>query len=101
MNNNYRKNVGIILVNQDKKLLIAKRSATNTESSDNFWQFPQGGIKPNESLLDALYREIKEELNLDKSDFKILGQTSNWLYYNKKITKNNKPYDGQNKYGFF
>tara|TARA_R110002124_G_scaffold114162_6_gene268701 strand:- start:320 stop:802 length:483 start_codon:yes stop_codon:yes gene_type:complete len=100
MSNNFRKNVGIIIINKDKKVLIAKRSFKNIKNNNDFWQFPQGGIKSNEQPIDALYREIKEELNLDKNQFEILGQTSNWLYYKKEITKNNKTYDGQKQKWF-
>ena len=101
MNKNFRKNVGIIIINQSKQVLIAKRSFSDLDNNDDLWQFPQGGIKNNESPVDALHREIKEELNLDKNDFTILGQSSNWLCYNKKFKKNNIVYDGQKQKWFF
>jgi len=97
---NLRKNVGIIIRNNENKVLIAKRLSKNSIPQDNFWQFPQGGIKNNESSIDALYREIKEELNLDPDDFKILSKTSNWLYYKKKFKKNNIEYTGQKQKWF-
>lgn len=39
-------------------LLVKKRSS-------GIWGFPGGGVEPNETILQALHREIKEELNLD------------------------------------
>ena len=100
MHNNFRKNVGIVILNNENQVLIAKRSSKTSIPQDDFWQFPQGGIKANESLIDALYREIKEELNLDPDDFKILSETSNWLYYKKKFKKSNVEYAGQKQKWF-
>ena len=45
------------------------------------WQFPQGGIQENESPLDAMYRELYEEVGLDAGHVELLGQTSDWLRY--------------------
>lgn len=39
-------------------LLVKKRQS-------GLWGFPGGGIEPDETILQALYREIKEEINLD------------------------------------
>ena len=40
----FRSNVGIIIVNADKKVLWAKRRGQEA------WQFPQGGMHPGETL---------------------------------------------------
>ena len=45
----YRANVGIILANACGKVLWARRIGQNA------WQFPQGGIKRDESPEQALY----------------------------------------------
>ncbi len=71
----FRLNVGIILANQHGKLLWAKRIGQDA------WQFPQGGIQQNESPVDALYRELAEEIGLTIRDVKVLGCTQDWLYY--------------------
>src|SRR5699024_9412159 len=45
------------------------------------WQFPQGGIDPNETPEDAMYRELYEEVGLRPEHIKILGRTDRWLRY--------------------
>jgi putative (di)nucleoside polyphosphate hydrolase len=45
------------------------------------WQFPQGGIHRGEQVEDALYRELKEEIGLERTDVELLGSTRGWLRY--------------------
>lgn len=71
----FRANVGIILSNDDGKLLLAGRIGSKG------WQFPQGGMLEGESPEEAMYRELHEEVGLRESDVAILGTTSDWLRY--------------------
>ena len=71
----YRKNIGIILCNSKNKLLICKRL------KEDSWQFPQGGIDKNESPENAMFRELFEEIGLQKNDIVVLGRTKKWLKY--------------------
>ncbi len=71
----YRHNVGIIVSNNAGKLLWARRIGQDA------WQFPQGGIRENESAQEAMYRELKEELGLEPEHVSIMGQTRDWLRY--------------------
>lgn len=71
----YRANVGIILNNQEGKLLWARRIGQQA------WQFPQGGIQLNETPEDAMYRELHEEVGLEPRHVTILGRTNDWLRY--------------------
>ena len=75
----YRANVGIILCNRNGKLFWARRIG------EDAWQFPQGGIRESESLEDALFRELSEEVGLSHEDVEIIGSTNEWLRY--KIPK--------------
>ncbi|HBT31322.1 MAG TPA: RNA pyrophosphohydrolase [Pusillimonas sp.] len=72
----YRPNVGIILVNQKNEVFWGKRIREHS------WQFPQGGIKYGESPVQAMYRELREEVGLLPEHVRILGRTRNWLRYN-------------------
>jgi putative (di)nucleoside polyphosphate hydrolase len=71
----YRLNVGIILVNDSGHVFWGKRRGHDA------WQFPQGGIMSNESATVAMFRELFEEIGLQKEDVKILGVTKRWLKY--------------------
>lgn len=71
----YRPNVGIILCNRDNRVFWACRCGRSG------WQFPQGGIKPDESPEQALYRELHEEVGLRPEHVEIMGRTRDWLRY--------------------
>ncbi len=71
----FRPNVGIILCNNAGQVLWARRCGHDA------WQFPQGGISENESPEDAMYRELWEEVGLERPDVKIISSTRGWLRY--------------------
>ena len=71
----YRPNVGIILANQKNEVFWGKRVHQHA------WQFPQGGIKGGETPLQAMYRELEEEIGLQRAHVRILGRTREWLRY--------------------
>lgn len=71
----YRPNVGIILANDQGKVLWAKRIG------EEAWQFPQGGINDDENPDEALYRELEEEVGLQENAVKIIACTQGWLRY--------------------
>ncbi|HSG58868.1 MAG TPA: RNA pyrophosphohydrolase [Woeseiaceae bacterium] len=84
----FRANVGIILANDDGKLLLAGRIGSKG------WQFPQGGMRVGENPEDAMYRELHEEVGLDADDVDVLGVTEDWLRYrlpDKFVRRNSKP----------
>ncbi len=72
----YRLNVGIIVMNGAQELLWAKR-----RYSQDAWQFPQGGIHPNETSIQAMYRELREELGLEEDMVSIVAETQDWHLY--------------------
>ena len=55
-----RKGVGIVLLNKQNKVFVAKR----IDNPKNFWQMPQGGVDNGENFLDAAYRELEEETSI-------------------------------------
>ncbi len=75
-NQGYRANVGIVISNDNKKVLLAKRYKQNA------WQLPQGGIKSGEGEQNALFRELYEEVGLRQPQVKLIAKTPKWLRYN-------------------
>lgn len=71
----YRPNVGIILCNDARQVLWAQRR------SHDGWQFPQGGLRPDESPEEAMFRELHEEVGLKPAQVQVLGRTRDWLRY--------------------
>ena len=55
-----RSGVGIVVLNKDNKIFVAKR----IDNPKNFWQMPQGGVNHGENFLKAAYRELEEETSI-------------------------------------
>ncbi len=84
----FRANVGIILANADNKLLLGGRKGAKG------WQFPQGGMLEGEDPVDAMFRELHEEIGLEPGDVEVLGVSSDWLRYrlpDRFIRRNSRP----------
>ena len=84
----FRANVGIILSNEEGKLLLAGRIGSKG------WQFPQGGMQQGESAEEAMFRELHEEVGLLEADVEVLGSTNDWLRYRlpkKYVRHHSKP----------
>jgi len=52
--------VGVVLLNNENKVFVAKR----VDNPKNFWQMPQGGVDSNEKFLTAAFRELYEETSI-------------------------------------
>ena len=70
-----RQGVGIIVLNNDNKVFVGKRKDNPIDK----WQMPQGGIDVNETPLNAMKRELKEETSIIK--IVILKEIESWLEY--------------------
>jgi putative (di)nucleoside polyphosphate hydrolase len=71
----YRPNVAIVLMNEDRRVFWAQRSGNDG------WQFPQGGMRTDETPVEAMYRELHEETGLVPDQVELLGSTPGWLRY--------------------
>jgi len=71
----YRPNVAALVVNSVGNLLICERLTL-----PGAWQFPQGGVDAGESLEEALFREVREEVGLDASHYEVMGRREGYRY---------------------
>ena len=78
----YRPNVAAVILSERYpeicEFFIAKRN--DIKRTKCIWQFPQGGIDNGESPVDALHRELMEEIGTN--DIEILAEYPQWLKYN-------------------
>jgi putative (di)nucleoside polyphosphate hydrolase len=58
----FRPCVGIALFNGDGRVFVGERI-----DNPGAWQMPQGGIDEGESVQDAFFRELREEVGTDKA----------------------------------
>ena len=70
-----RSGVGIVVLNQDNKIFVAKR----IDNPGNFWQMPQGGVDQREDFLAAAYRELEEETSI--KNVKLIDELDGFITY--------------------
>ena len=70
-----RSGVGIVLLNKENKVFVAKR----IDNPKNFWQMPQGGIDDHEKPEEAVWREMMEEIGTNNA--KLIKSTNQWYKY--------------------
>lgn len=94
MEKKYRPNVAAIVLSsqypQTCKIFIAKRIDIK-----DAWQFPQGGIDEGENPIDALKRELQEEIGT--GEVEIVAEYPQWIAYDfpPNAVKKMYPFDGQ------
>ena len=73
----YRPNVGIMVVNKDGHIFVAKR----IDHYSDAWQMPQGGIEPDEDLQTAALRELHEETGISDNKVDLVAEIKEWITY--------------------
>jgi putative (di)nucleoside polyphosphate hydrolase len=67
--------VGIVVLSMNNKVFVGKRK----DNPFDKWQMPQGGVDPNEPLIQAMKRELVEETSI--KNIKVLKELDHWLEY--------------------
>ena len=75
MSKEYRKCVGMMILNTDNEILVGRR----IDHPSGYWQMPQGGIDKNENPEKAVFREMMEEIGTN--NVKLINISAQWINY--------------------
>ena len=73
----YRRNVGVMLVNQRGEVFVGQRIDTDGPA----WQMPQGGVDAGETPVEAALRELREETGVPSDLVEVEAETPGWVTY--------------------
>lgn len=65
--------LGAFILDKKNRLLIVKKSLKN-QIDAGMWVVPGGKVKPDEHVIDALKREVKEETGLSVESYRWIGE---------------------------
>jgi len=95
----FRKGVSALITNEKNEFLLV-----NLESfEDKYFAIPGGGIEQGETLEDAVYRELNEELGITEKDLQFVGQSDIPVRFKFKVINMNRDgieYEGSERYFF-
>jgi len=75
MTDKYRKCVGMMILNSNKEILVGRR----LDHPSGYWQMPQGGIDDDENPIEAVWREMLEEIGTNKAE--LIKISNQWINY--------------------
>lgn len=97
----YRKGISALIINKNKEFLLVNLKSFE----DKYFAIPGGGVEEGETLEEAAYREVKEELGIEKSSLEYVDKSSQPLKFKFKVikmTREGVEYEGseRNFFGF-
>lgn len=100
---NYRKGASAFIINDKKEFLMVLAVKKNFNDPD-YWKIPAGGIEKNETQEEGLYRELNEELGINKDDIELISLSKYTDKFNwpknlsaEKFKRTGIWYDGQER----
>ena len=93
----FRKGVSTLIMNNKNEFLLVNLESFKT----HFFAIPGGGLEEKETLQEAAYREIEEELGIGKRSLELLGFCKEPIQFRFKMVKLNRDgieYDGSERY---
>ena len=95
----YRKGVSAIIINKNNEFLLVNLKSFE----DKYFAIPGGGVEQGETLENAVYREIYEELGVEKKFLQFVGQSNIPIKFKFKVIKmirDGNKYEGSERYFF-
>lgn len=95
----YRKGVAALIINNKQEFLLVNLLSFE----EKYFAIPGGGLDKDESMEDAVYREIKEELGIEKDSLELVGKNDTPLQFKFKeikLSRDGIEYEGSEKYYF-
>ncbi|MBY0328780.1 NUDIX domain-containing protein [Patescibacteria group bacterium] len=95
----FRKGVSALILNKNQEFLVVNL----VSFEDQFFAIPGGGVEEGETVEQAVYREIEEELGIEKDVLEIVGICKDPLQFKfktKKLERDGIEYEGSERYFF-
>src|SRR5688500_10616459 len=93
----FRAGAGAVVTDGAGRVLVFERRDVR-----GAWQFPQGGMKHDESPTETIFRELKEETGLTRSSVRLIARYPGLLTYElPPAARTPKTGRGQSQYWFF
>ena len=89
----FRLGVSALIINNKQQLLVVNLNSFE----DRYFAVPGGGVDQGETLEEAVYRELDEELNIKPQDLELVGQSDTPVRFTFKVIELNR--DGQSYIG--
>ena len=95
----FRKGVSALIMNNKDEFLLVNLESFETK----YFAIPGGGIEPHETLENAVYREVEEELGIAKNRLQLVNKSKKplqFLFKTKKLNRDGVNYDGSERHFF-
>lgn len=97
----YRKGISALILNKNQEFLLVNLKSFE----DKYFAIPGGGVEAEETLEEATYREIEEELGITNKSLELVGISKLPLRFKFKVikmTREGVEYEGseRNFFGF-
>jgi len=74
---NVRVGIGVVILNKDNEVLLGLRNSSHGAGD---WSFPGGHLEFGETVFETAKREVKEETDLDVSEFELVSVFDEMCY---------------------
>lgn len=92
----FRKGVSALIINKNQEFLLVNLQSFKT----HFFAIPGGGLEEGELLESAAYREVEEELGINKEQLEFIGASKQPVQFKFNLNRDGEVYEGSERYFF-